>query len=38
MTSGIADRKEYRLIFGFGLLEGFITPRIPIHRIFGVLF
>src|SRR3990172_10645374 len=37
VAGGIADGEEYRLFLSFGPLECFRAPRIPVHRIIGML-
>ncbi len=37
VARGVADGKKNRLVFGARLLEGLRPPRIPVHRIGGVL-
>lgn len=37
MAGGIADGEEHRLILGFGFLEGFLPPRVPVDRVVSVL-
>jgi hypothetical protein len=37
MAGGITDRKEEGFVLFLGLLESFLAPGIPIHRVVGVL-
>ena len=36
MATGIADRKEYDLALVFRLLERFLVPAVPMHRVVSV--
>jgi hypothetical protein len=37
VARAVTNAEENRFIFSFGTGEGFITPRVPINRIFSVL-
>ena len=37
VAGGIADRKKNRLVLARRRFKRFIAPRIPIHRVVGVL-
>ena len=37
MARGVADREQDRLVLGAGARERFLAPRIPVHRVGGVL-
>jgi hypothetical protein len=37
VTATISDGQENRLVLPLGLLECFRSPRIPVHRVVGVL-
>jgi hypothetical protein len=37
MAGGISNGKKNRFVFFLGLLKSLLSPRIPIHRIVGVL-
>ena len=37
VAGGVADAEEDGLVFGFGFLQGFFSPGIPIHGVVGVL-
>jgi hypothetical protein len=37
VAGGIANRKKYRFIFGFGFYKRFLTPGIPVDGVVFVL-
>ena len=37
MTGGIADAKEDWFVFGIGFIKGFLSPRVPIYGVMGML-
>jgi hypothetical protein len=37
MAGTIADTENHRLILLPGLVEGFVAPGVPVHRVAGVL-
>jgi hypothetical protein len=37
MAGGIADGEKDGLVFARGFLKGFLAPRVPVHRVVGVL-
>jgi hypothetical protein len=37
MAGGVANAEQNGFVFCLGFRQGFLAPRIPIHRIMGVL-
>jgi hypothetical protein len=37
VARGVADREQDRLVLGSGALQRLLAPRVPVHRVVGVL-